>query len=369
MAPTADPERTLDLDRSVRALRARAFSADFLAEGALLSAIFLTVGAVGALLLRGFELETGARAALPLLLALLAPAISWVRARRRRISEGGAAAWLDVRCGATGTLLTAQAQRDPRWSGRARAILEDAPPLPALPWRISATRIAPAVAFALLALFVPLPKSEANSSSRFAEAAVQRLQEKLATLEEIVNLDEKAEADLERRLDRLEELAKEGRAEAAFEAIDRFESQLAERARERAEVIESAKEGLADAGSDSKESGEATQESLQEALREIAMNQLQGMVPKELLEKASIAPDSLQIPEGVELTPEQIAELSAELQAALESKLMELTKAGLLDRSDLARLGKSKLGRGSEVDEEVEIREHECDEECPAGGT
>lgn len=350
-------------------MRARAFRADFLSECALFAAVLLTVGAVGALLLRGFEIQTGALAALPLLVALLAPAISWVRAGRRQISESGATAWLDLRCGATGTLLTAKEQRDPRWTDRARALLEKAPPLPALPWQLTAKRIAPAAAFALLALFVPLPKIEANSSSRFAEAAVQRLQEKLATLEEIVNLDEKAQADLERRLDRLEELAKEGRAEAAFEAIDRFESELAEKARERAEAIEAAKDGLAAAGSETKESGDATQDALQEALSEVATNQLQGMIPKELLEKAAIAPDSLQIPEGVELTPEQIAELSAELQAALESKLMELTKAGLLDRAALAKLGKRKAGRGSEDDEEVEIREHECDDECPAGGT
>src|SRR5262245_23026546 len=134
-------ERTDEFTHQVRRLRRRAIAADWLFEWALHLAVALAAAGGLALCARGFAGWDRARAALPFAIVGITPLTAWLRARRRFLSESGAAAWFDVRAGATGMLLTELELADSRWSARAAALAESASALPKIRLRPLAGRV------------------------------------------------------------------------------------------------------------------------------------------------------------------------------------------------------------------------------------
>lgn len=272
------------------------------------------------------------------------------RARERRLSASGAAAWLDVRSGGRGDLVHAFESGD---SARPLAITDVLPR--ARLGRPAALALA-ASAFVGLSALVPVPASLFAPSIALQRAEVDRAQEKLATLEEEIRLDPEAAEDLRAQLERLEAGEGLGDLRSAFEALDGAQSALEEHAQASAEAMEAALDGLeAAAGADS---AEAARDDLERALQELRKAGVEG----DLAQKVEARAGELAL--GAQLDAAQGMQLSKEASKVLGEKLAKLAKAGLLkDR----KLAKAALAR---IDPEA-LKEHVCDERCKKqpGGT
>jgi hypothetical protein len=343
-----------DLDRSLQSLIARAKTAAWLEACARLAAPTLFVLG-GWVLFARFALDVSrADAALALALFALVPAVAWGLARRRFLSPAAAVAWLDRESGGSGALLTQHALGDARWDASAARALASIERLP----RIRALRgFGPSLlalafvgaAFTLERSVLPPPPATQVVESRLDAAA-----EDLGALQEVVELEPERAEELEARLERLDAESDSAPLDASLEAIDRTQEELARRADEALAAAERAREGLNAA--DSAENAEAAVEALNGALRDLKLAGLAAKLPKSLLDR--LEPGSLELPEGVELSTAELAELSDALRAALDARMERLAQSGLLSKTELQRF--RELERFSE---------HVCDSTCKRGGT
>ena len=319
-------------------------------------------------------------------LAIL-PISAWIRARRSRLSDVGAAVWFDRRAGAGGAVLAAHELADPRWTGRALAASRVE--LPAWRLRPAALRALGGLLFAAAALLVPVSRAapELLVSPRVFEAPLEEIEEQLAVLEEHVELDQQRADELRERLEELHEQAQRAPdPEGTFEALDRLAREVADESERAMEHALRAEQSLAaarqsatsaephsqegqEADPDSEASGAEQQASademrqhLDEALTELAQAGLSLELPEGLASGLELSNLAGQLP--AELDAGQLAQLAEALGEGLTSKLGELIAAGLLDPSQLdglAGLGVGDLSRYSL---------HECDESCEEpGGT
>jgi hypothetical protein len=349
-----------DVRRFAERLRSRAMLAEFLGELSLHAAVGLAFAGILVLAARGLFGWERLPASWAFAILAFAPVTAFLRSRQRFLSEGGALGWLDVRTGATGTLLASVEVQDSRWSSRVAELLRRSPPPPAIRWRPLARRAAPCLIFALAALAVPIARAEGAAS--IGERSLARLQEKLQALQEEVRIEETPAAEIKERLDQLRSELAEARLETQLEAADRLDAAIDKEAQKAAESAQQAMEQLAEAGADArKDAGEAQRE-LEQAVAELAKNGLTKGLEEKML-KSGFG-ENAQLPEGTKLDPAQIQKMSEEMRQALAEKLASLEKKGLSQK------GKPTKGNGKK--EKIDwdnFEDHKCTPECKEGGS
>ncbi len=352
-----------DIRTQLSRLRRRALAATYLGEWSRHALIAgLAAGTVALFARVAFDAESQTVAWVLLALAL-SPLTAWLLARRRFLSREGAMAWLDVRVGATGLVLTQAEVGDERWRERAARVLEQHGAPPGLRVRAPFARSGGGLAFALLALWIDLPSAAALGPSReLYDGAIEDLREKLETLEEVVELEEETRAELDERLERLEAEAEDTRApEATFEALDELDERMQELAARAENAAEEMSEAF-DAAGDAEQDLAARQEELAEAHAELARAGLAAKLGEKLSAKLA---STLEADPGASFDLSALTQLSEEMRAALEAKLARLADAGLLQSGKLGKLG--ELG---ELGDLSRFEMHECDENCDKpGGT
>jgi hypothetical protein len=294
--------------------------------------------------------------------ALVAPVLAFVQARRKVPSRAASAAWLDVHGGADGRIVTEDEVGRSSWSEGAPARLErslrELPRVRALPALLPSF---PAFAFLALALWIDPPRELIGPPPGVSTAAIERVEEKLDTLQEAVELTPETAEELRAQIERIEAEAAEGRPESTFESLDRMEERLEDLAQDALEAAQQANRDLASAASDPS-LGEA-QQSLESALAKMDESGLAGELPQEM--KNALAPGTLTLPKGVQLSSAQLAKLSKELKGVLDERLAKLGNGNLIDPKSLKELG--ELGELASLDD---LELHECDAEClKPGGT
>jgi hypothetical protein len=348
----------LRLDGSIARLRRRAWASQLVRELSLHLALALFAAGAIALGLRFGLRWSRPDAALALWLVALAPLSAFLRARPGLLSRRGAEAWLDVRSGGSGLVVTAAELDDPLWRVEAERRLAGAPAPPRLRLARPLLKLVPALGFAAGALVVEPPPARAGTPQRAVLGVVERIEEKLATLEETLQLDPAEAEELHARLERLRAEAGEARPEASFEAVDRLEERLEALAREALDEAERARGELA-AGSG--QDLEAEQAALERALETLSRSALARELPESLRGKLDA---SLRLPEGLELSEAELAGMSQELRELLAARLGELAQAGLLKPGELRRVEQLASLEG------FQPTEHVCDEDClKPGGT
>lgn len=344
--------------------RRRFAVAAWLGEWSRHGALALVAAGVVALLLRRFSDAPRSLAALAALLLLPAAGSAWWRARRRFVSAATVAAWLDVRGGADGRLVTAFERDQP---------IVAPPPELRLRLGLLARPLLPALAFLALALWIPLPAAAGGLELPQLQAdQLDQLAEKLATLEETVQLDEGLRAELHERLERARERLDEGPLEggalaSSFEARDALEARLEQEAATAQQGIELAQAGLAADAMARALASDAprAEELLAQTLADLAQAGLSDRLPDELkqqlaelgrLDPAQL--DGTALPAGASIDSKRLAELAQsaqQLQQALGKQLAKLVRSGLIDLSQL------KPFDGKQV-------VHECTEACSKEG-
>jgi len=383
-SPNDHERRPHSLELAVKRLRRRVHRARLLGHLGRHLCIALFVGGTLALLLRAFAELERSQAAWSFGFVAVAPLSAWWFSRRERLSEEGAAACLDLWSGGSGLLLTGLETDDPAWRERAETRLGEVERDAHLRVARVASPVLPALLYAVGALLVGItPQPPAEPQNLFA-GAVDRLEERLATLEEQVQVDEELAAELSSALGRMREEATSLRPEASFEALDRLEERMESEALEALEAAESGSESLAQAAATAMQDGglAEAQEELESAMAELAEDGLLGEMPETLaelmeasgLEGAEVSQagvkvqglTSMSLPEGVELG--DLLQLSEEMRQALAEKMQRLAEAGLLREAQLAQL--ERLAKLGSLDaSELQFVEHTCDSECKAGGT
>lgn len=350
------------LDGSLAAYRRRALVSAFANGLRVRLAIALFAAGVLVLVARvGLRWERGEAAPL-IALVLVAPALAFVHARRRVPSRTTAAAWLDVHGGADGRIVTEDEVGRTTWSDGVRQRLErslrDLPRVRAMP---ALAPSFPALAFVALALWIDPPRDPIGPPPGVSASAIERVEEKLDTLEEAVELQPELAEELRTQIERIEAEAADGRPESTFESLDRMEERLEDLARDALEAAQQAERDLASAASDPS-LGDA-QQSLESALAKMDEAGLARELSPEM--KSALAPGTLSLPAGVQLSSAQLAKLSKELKGVLDERLAKLASGNLIDPKSLVELG--ELGELADLDD---LELHECDEECKKpGGT
>jgi hypothetical protein len=327
------------------------------AEGVELGSRWLLFGALGlgvvALLARvALGLDAG-RAALLLAPAVLAPGVAALVARRRALSDGAAATWLDRASGGSGAIVTALEHDDPRWAPGLAPLLAAATPPPGADRKRATRRAVLASAFTAAVLLVPVQRINGPSGSPpgLFEPALERLQEKLAALEETLTIVPEVRQEFTETLARLQDEARTSAdPEATFEAIERLTEKLERTAEEALDDAARADEQLAEAAARAA-AGVPPEAALNAALETLAkspvgLDALLAELPPELELGAlglDLGPEGATWPEGFTLDPELTAALSKELQELLREQLEKLAAAGLLDTSALTGLGQHPL--------------------------
>jgi hypothetical protein len=295
-------------------------------------------------------------------IALVAPVLAWLHARRKVPSHTTAAAWLDVHGGADGRIVTEDEIGRTTWSDgvqqRLERSLRDLPRVRAMPAMAPSF---PALAFVALALWIDPPREQVGPPRAVSSAAIDRVEEKLETLEETVELAPETAQELQAQMERIEAEAADGRPESTFEALDRMEERLEDLAQDALEAAQQANRDLASAATDPS-LGEA-QTSLESALAKMDEAGLADELPKPTQD--ALAPGTLTLPKGVQLSSAQLAKLSKELKGVLDERLAKLAGGNLIDPKSLKELG--ELGELADLGD---LELHECDEECKKpGGT
>ncbi len=282
-----------------------------------------------------FDMPRGT-AALFLLGLLLTPLTAWLQARRGDISQASAAAWLDLRAGGDGSIVTALEREDPRWTERVRRALAAQPAVAPIAMNGAMSRTMPAIGFLVLALWIEMPRGLLGPDPALFDGAIERLEEKLETLLEIVELEPEAELEFRERLERLEAEAEAGNPESFYEAADSLEESLETAASELAEEANELERDLAAVADADESLAEEAEEMLRESLTELSELGLAADLSRKL--DKELSPD-------MELDSELMRELSEELKEALEEKLLALQEAGLIDPSRLRKLDPSDLAK------------------------
>jgi len=350
-------------------LRRKLTLAIWLGRAARQGSLVLAICACAALLGRvSFDLELW-QAALCFLPLVAVPFSAWRGTPSLVPSEEGLNAWIDLHSGAHGYLLADFELDDPRWRERAAQQLEALPELPALRLSQLARPVLPALAFAALALFIPLASADSGPSTGLFERAIAGLSEQLETLNEIVDLDEIAADELAERIEQLGEDLDAAEPEAMLEAIDALREKLAAHGQDAASLAQELGDRFGAIGASAMEDTEALQALLQDALARMLESGLQDELMQQLRELSpelarSMAGNEMRLPEGFELSAEQMRTLSEGLRAGLQEKLSTLNLAGLVNMEQLA------LARDFASLSELAAELHECDEDCKKpGGT
>ncbi|MBL8859057.1 MAG: hypothetical protein JNL28_11160 [Planctomycetes bacterium] len=352
---------TTQLDRSISSVRAAVARAVF-GSTCLAWAAGILFATACAVLLARTAFEWGpTRAAWLYLPLVVAPLVAWRSSVRKRLSPSGAAAWLDVQTGAGGLVVTGFELDDGAWRARLDEALAHVRHLPAARMRRPGMFCALAVAFAVAALFVPIPRAVVGPGRALQQAALEKVEEKLATLEEEVELAPEFASEMRASLERLREDDALAASESALEAADRANERLLQEAEARAEAAEQALDGLAAAGDEAGGDPEAAQKQLEEALAQLTKAGFAKGLEDALTSELGLK--GLELPPGTQLDAEQIAKLSDALAGKLGDKLAKLAARGLLKPGKFGR-----EGRPGDLEDFVE---HVCTEECKKnpGGT
>jgi hypothetical protein len=355
------------LEAGVAALRRRRLVQGWIGLAGTHAQVALFGVGVVALFLRVLARWESGEAAQLLAFAGIAGLTALVVARRRLPGAASAVAWLDVRGGARGQVVTERELGASDWSEAARAQLGRAlAELPSLEWKRPLRAALPGAAFAALAVWVPIPRAAIGPPPVVAATALEELQEMLETLEETLDLPAEVAEELEARLERIEDEAASGQPASTFEAIDRLGERLAAEAAEALEAARQASQDLASAASDpSLADAQAALESALAGMQEAGL----GKDLPEAVQNA-LAPGSLSLPEGMQLSSAELAALSKELKGVLDQRLERLAAGRLIDP---ARLKELMLGTGGELVDLSDFEfdpDHVCDEECKKpGGT
>jgi hypothetical protein len=345
------PDPTLRL--SAQRLRRRIAAAAYLGELSRHSALALAGAGLAALVVRRFF---GWSAAQSLAwLALLAPAFAtaWWFARRRFVTVATAAAWIDVELGADGRVVSAfeLGHAAPHGADRLGRVAA-----PRIRWSFIARPFLLALAFAALALLLPIEGPQAAAMApALVGSQIERLAEKLAALEETVDLKDELRAELQQRLDHTREQADAAPLASTFEAMDQLAQRIAQEAETAREKIDEARASLDSEALANSLAGEPAkaQEILAQTLGDMAKGGLGQNLPEGLLQ--DLPAGGLALPEGTPLDASQLSKLSSDLRLALDGKLGTLLKSGLIDPKKLKPFdGKLKV--------------HKCDERCRKGG-
>ena len=358
------------LENSLSALRRRAGFAAYLKKLQLHLSIALFATGSAALLSRVVFDFTREEALWILAIAAVAPLTAWLDSRRAFLSLTGAAAWLDLRTGGDGAVVTAIESRDPRWQERLDRALASQPALPRVQVERSALRTMPAIAFCLLAFWVEMPQNVLGPAPELFESAKERLEEKLETLEEVVELTEDEQNELEAQLEQVEAESEEGTPESFFEAADSLEEALEEFAQEIAEDAQEMQESLEAVSQADDSEFDAAQETLRETLNQMDDMGLGENLPEDLTEmfpKGLELPEGTEFQEGLQLDPEMLKAMSEELKELLANKLAELAEAGLLKEGKLGKPGEGKLADLSKFKPTKAGQPCDC-EECKKAG-
>jgi len=357
------------LERRVRRLQRHVRRAALLGRIVHTTSLALAIAGAGILLSRLLLDLTRVQAAWALLVVVPAVAIAWIVSRRSRVARDDAATWLDVHAGASGTLVTGMEVDDPRWRDRLTSELDRAEGLPRMRARRMLLAPFPAVAFVALTLWIDVTRPTAAVLPELHDAAIERVREKLETLEETVDLDEELVEDLRDRLARLDEEADPAHPESTFEALDRLEERLAQEAERLEEAADRADESMRDAdlaaATDDLASDVARSESLRDAMEETLADLTEAGFSKDLPEalQERLGTPSLQLGEGLSIDPDAFDVLSDELRKMLQERLAALRAKGLLREARLADAAELRKLR------EFRFSEHACDEKCMKGGT
>ena len=323
------------LDGSIREVRRRVGAVLYAGELARQGAIALfAVGSIALVARVAFSIGVDRMAPIYGLL-LLVPLTSWLRVRRRTISDATAATWLDVETGASGLLVTHEETRDSRWTGPAEQQASRPVRLPRASWRVHAARVAPAALFAAVPFLLAIVAPHVAGSAPSYDSALERLREKLDTLEEVVDLDEAEESALEEDLARLDEQVDGVRPEVAFEALDRLEERIDERAAE-------AHEMAAEAGRDLEQVASAGQAGDPGDVADALEETMESLLNAGLIDEATELADLFDRETLGELG-EAIASLSTDEAQALSDELLEMLRAKMAELAD-AGLGAAPSG-------------------------
>lgn len=297
--------------------------------------------------------------------ALVAAASATVVAGRARPSLDAAATWIDVRTGASGAVVTEAELGATEWSDDAdRRIPLALEQLPRDPWLASLSALAPALLFAFAAAWLPMPERLVGPPPAVAHRAIERLEEKLAALEETLDLSPELVEELHARLDRIQESADDGRIESTFEAVDRLGERLDLEAERALDAASRAAESLGEAASDPHL--DHAREAFENALASLKDAGLDKGLPTD---SARIDASLAELPEGASLSSTQLASASSALSKSLQEKLGRLGEARLIDASKLAQLKDLAPVELRDLAELAEVDlDHECDSECDKPG-
>lgn len=277
-------------------------------------------------------------------------AFTWWRSGRSAMNRSDAALWLDLRSDSSGRVVTAAEVTEASaqaWRAEAVSIASQAEAVPSPRWGRVALAAALGLALMLAATFAPKRTQGAGQGEGIAVVFEERLDdvaEQLEALDENVGLEEEERAELEASLDRLEEaILDDPDLEATYEAIDRLEDQLAERAEE---ALAEAKDALASLAEQRRTSGasstsEAGAPSAEGTPRSANLDALLAeLAPLESeLPDADLSPDALSelakfaAGDLSKLSSEELGELSEALASAMSEPLSALAQAGLLTES------------------------------------
>ena len=358
------------LDAHLRRLRRKLILAAWLGRSARFVAAGLAVTGVAVLLARGVLERPVHEAAWLLLPAALGPLLAWRGVRRAALTREGAAAWLDLHAGAAGWLLLDHELGDERWRGRFEEALDRLPEPPALRVGPLARPLLAAGAFALVTLLLPLEPEPPGASRVFFERALEDVARGVETLARTAPLEPVVEEELRRRAEDLAQTLDPDRPEAALEAIDALRADLGlEGQRSGEQLLALAEEFAAiagEAGAGSPLARELFEARFGELARSVDLEALAReaapLVPQ--LASALGAVNGGRLPEGLELSPEQLEALSRLAGEALRGRLGELGLAGL---ADLAAL---RPGDPRDVLARLVETFHRHDESCKEpGGT
>lgn len=349
-------------------MRRKLTLARFADRAARQAALVLVVGACVALIGRAaFDLELR-HAALCLLPVLVVPWTAWRSIQSSVPTEEQAATWLDLHSGAQGFLLVDFELGDERWNERAQRQLDAMSELPPYDFGPLYRFVLPALAFCAFTLFVPLDRTDPGPSSSLFDRAIAGLSDRLEALNDVVELDEIVAEELASRIEELAENVDAAEPEAMLEAIDSLRQQLGVEGRDAAELARELSERFGEAGARALADSDAAQKLMEKALEKMADSGFRSEMLKQLAELApelakGMEGNQLKLPEGFELSPDQLRALSKGMREALKGDLSKLSLAGLVDLKELKL--SDELASLSKLVGEL----HVCDEDCKPGGT
>lgn len=273
-----------------------------------------------------------------------------LRAARRLPQRGQVLSLLDAHNACGGLLVSAEDVDPGAWGDRIPPLV-----LPRVRWqpRRPVILCSAGALFLTLALLLPLdPHSAADANPLDVGAKAGELSNKITALEEAGAFEENKAASLQEKLDEVTDAAIGDDPAKTWEALDHLEAATAAAAAQSSEHALATTENLTKAEAIAEmletQSSSIDAETVTEAMQELSrLTAADGSLPKGAALPRDIA-DALR--NGQRLTPEQLRQLQASLQAvkgSLLSDLEELRDLKLIDIRDLQtceRAGKCTKG-------------------------